>query len=162
MAGSRKAFWLEETASRDMTKCSELMFRVSSVPVPLLLMGFHWESGFLGEYSLKYCQAFCFRSNWEITLQAFTDPQWGHVLVVDWSEYHSALLRETIMYIMLSVAFVGMSMSAESWSLTEEAKDEVCFCWRLCTTLILSLCSIWFWGSPNRWMHELHCLSVQK
>lgn len=52
----------------------------------------------------------------------------GHVLVVDWFAYHSVLLSETVMYIMLSVILVGMSMSAESWWLTEEAEDEVCFC----------------------------------
>lgn len=52
----------------------------------------------------------------------------GHVLVVGWSGYHSILLHGTIMYIMLSVMLVGTSISAESWSLTEGAEDEVCFC----------------------------------
>jgi len=32
------------------------------------------------------------------------------------------------MSIMLSVILVGLSMSAESWSLTEEGEDEVCCC----------------------------------
>lgn len=41
--------------SRGMSKCfSELMFWVSSVFVPLLLLSFHWDSGFIGECSLKH------------------------------------------------------------------------------------------------------------
>lgn len=156
MAGSRKTFLLEAPASRDMTKCfSELMFWVKSLSAPLLLLSFRWESGFLGKYSLIHSWAFCFRWNWEIMFKAFAGLRWG------WPGYHSDLLCETVMSTMLSVIWVGMYMSAKSWSLTEEAEDELDFCWRLHTTPFLYQHLV-LGSAKHRWLHELHCLTAQK